>query len=129
MSWRDFGATNASRSCLWCGCTLRPYDAKTETVETEAWRPPASCPSGVYETCGSRKFLPDPERGPMWFRCVKCGEASTGERKRVRTSHAPATRFGSYGDGFFCGLRCAYDFGLAFAKMGRRLAPKVDADV
>ena len=28
---------------------------------------------------------------------------------------------GDYGDGFFCGLRCGFQFGKAFAEFGRRL--------
>lgn len=31
---------------------------------------------------------------------------------------------GSYGDGYFCGLRCGYLFGEQMAKFGRRIAPR-----
>lgn len=30
---------------------------------------------------------------------------------------------GDYGDGFFCGLRCGYDFGVSMAGFGRRVVP------
>lgn len=33
---------------------------------------------------------------------------------------------GGYGDGFFCGLRCAYQFGERMAQLGRRLASVVE---
>jgi hypothetical protein len=33
------------------------------------------------------------------------------------------SKSGDYGDGFFCGLRCAYQFAVAFAGFGRRLNP------
>jgi|SRR6185312_6051449 len=33
-------------------------------------------------------------------------------------------RVGDYGDGYFCGLRCAYDFAVEMADNGRRFEPK-----
>ena len=42
------------------------------------------------------------------------------ETNRRRRYDAP----GPYGDGFFCTLRCAYQFGAALARGGRRLRPK-----
>jgi hypothetical protein len=32
----------------------------------------------------------------------------------------PAEKSGDYEDGFFCGLRCAYQFGVRMAELGRR---------
>jgi hypothetical protein len=31
---------------------------------------------------------------------------------------------GDYEDGYFCGLRCAYQFALRMAQLGRRLIPQ-----
>ena len=33
------------------------------------------------------------------------------------------SKTGDYGDGFFCGLRCAYQFAVAMAENGKRFNP------
>lgn len=35
-----------------------------------------------------------------------------------------AEKLGDYEDGFFCGLRCGYEFGKAMAELGERLKAK-----
>lgn len=73
--------------------------------------------------------------------CLWCGrklrrkmvmaDFNTGYMARVRGEKAetrPAyDKAGDYGDGHFCGLRCAYSFAVALADHGRRLQPKADA--
>ena len=58
----------------------------------------------------------DPD-GANSNRCLYCG------RTLRRTSHAEEARQGDYGDNAFCGLRCGYMFGVAFASFGHRLKP------
>lgn len=82
--WRSFGATNAERTCLWCGQRLRPR--KTWT------KPPADL---------------DLRDHAAW-----------------RRKNETIVGWGDYGEGFFCGLRCAYQYAEALAKGGRRLRPK-----
>lgn len=53
--------------------------------------------------------------------CLFCG-------RKLRAYRFPhhfenPDRRGDYGDNAFCGLRCGYRFGLAFAVLGRRLTP------
>lgn len=58
--------------------------------------------------------------------CLWCGN------KLRKESHSSAAAYGrpddrnlgDYGDGVFCGLRCGYRFGQAFAGFGRRLNSK-----
>lgn len=38
-----------------------------------------------------------------------------------RASLRPASKPGRYYDGFFCGLRCGFQFGVRMAELGRRL--------
>lgn len=65
--------------------------------------------------------------------CLWCGRklrrkkviAEPGEPGAVERSfhfwEKPAEKLGGYQDGFFCGLRCGYEFGLRMAQLGRRL--------
>lgn len=62
-----------------------------------------------------------PQRTNKPGTCLFCG-------KKLRAYRYPdlfpnPNRRGDYGDNAFCGLRCGYRFGLAFAALGRRLAP------
>ena len=68
--------------------------------------------------------------------CLWCGNKLRAQYEwvqgdfeaRVRGEKAPRGAFKGYGDyedGFFCGLRCAYQFARAMAVNGRRLNPKV----
>jgi len=38
-----------------------------------------------------------------------------------KASLRPALKTGRYQDGFFCGLRCGYQFAARLAELGRRL--------
>jgi hypothetical protein len=54
--------------------------------------------------------------------CIWCG-------KKLRwptdfEGHHKYDKAGDYGDGYFCGLRCAYQFAVALADRGRRLTRK-----
>jgi hypothetical protein len=93
---RSFGATNEKDTCLWCGWKLRIF------ILDRGSRNPVST---LYTEATQRQ---DREREQ--------------QRKERVTEHGP--RRGDYGDGFFCGLRCAYEFAVALAQHGRRLQPK-----
>lgn len=45
--------------------------------------------------------------------CLWCGRKLRKERF--------GQRLGDYGDGHFCGLRCAYQFAVRMARLGERL--------
>lgn len=53
--------------------------------------------------------------------CLYCGEKLRAYK--YPDLFANPDRRGDYGDNAFCGLRCGYRFGLAFAMLGRRLDP------
>lgn len=55
--------------------------------------------------------------------CLWCGAKLRGE---LYKKPGPDRRLGDYGDGFVCGLRCGYQLGVMFARLGRRLMPKED---
>jgi hypothetical protein len=53
--------------------------------------------------------------------CKWCGWKL--RRRKYQPEDEPA-QFGDYGDGHFCGLRCAYQFATVLANGGRRLTRK-----
>lgn len=70
--------------------------------------------------CGNRlrvhRKTPSPEAGETWAEFYKRDDdqkKGTGEIEG----------YGDYLDGFFCGLRCSYQFAVRLAKLGRRLSP------
>jgi hypothetical protein len=91
-----FGATNAEGTCLWCGRKLRVFLLDRKARHSV---------SHLYTEASQRQ---DQER----------------ERERIERVAEHGPRRGDYGDGFFCGLRCGYRFGVAFAGNGRRLQPR-----
>jgi hypothetical protein len=93
---RSFGATNAKDTCLWCGWKLRVF------LLDRASRNPIST---LYTEAAQKQ---DRDR----------------EQRRQERVAEQGPRRGDYGDGFFCGLRCAYEFAVALAQHGRRLQPK-----
>lgn len=44
--------------------------------------------------------------------------------KEAKGQRGPLKGYGDYLDGFFCGLRCGYQFGVRLAELDRRLSPK-----
>ena len=63
--------------------------------------------------------------------CLWCGSKLRAYRWRD-SSHAKKDAQGNalrggYNDGFFCGLRCGYEFGVTLAKHGRRVEPAAKA--
>lgn len=56
-------------------------------------------------------------------RCIWCGYKLRRESHHSAAAHNREAALGDYGDGVFCGLRCGYQFGQAFAGFGRRLNP------
>ncbi len=61
-----------------------------------------------------RHFAATAKHDPL--RCEWCG------KKLRRHRYRPGER-GDYGDGFFCGLRCGYLFGVAIRETGTRFSP------
>lgn len=124
MSWMKWGTTNEPGTCLWCGRKLR-WRGETKYEDTD--KKPTQCTrtsyeAGVYdrETCGDRNIA-------MTSDGWKCGKGHYLNPVRRVVAHKKATeKPGDYGDGFFCGLRCAYKFAVVLARSGQRLkvAPK-----
>jgi hypothetical protein len=68
--------------------------------------------------------------------CLWCGRKLRYKTKQdwtVRdfkpTRSYKAEKAGDYEDGFFCGLRCAYRFGVRMAEFGRRIKPRGGGEV
>jgi len=96
--WRDFDASNDPNTCIWCGKKLR-FKVLHSHYETSVVPVPED----------------DPNYDPIDFTTRKIYKNVVDER---------ATTGGDYQDGFFCGLRCAYQFGVRMAQLGRRLQGK-----
>lgn len=92
--WHPFGYEGKPGSCLWCGRVLRHKTYQLEPDEDIAGWP-------GFELTGKTKTGP-------W-----------GTPLRIIRALKP----GGYSDGFFCGLRCAYKFGVRMAELGYRLRP------
>ena len=52
--------------------------------------------------------------------CLWCGQ-------KLRKHYDFFEKLGPYNDGYFCSLRCGYQFGEKMARWGERFAPK-DSD-
>ena len=77
---------------------------------------PRKCPK-----CGETERF---RLGPQdWFECGRCGATIYPWRERIVSRTPRHAKPGDYGDGYFCGLRCAYQFAVVLAEHGRRLAP------
>ena len=94
--WRPFGATNAPDTCLWCGNKLRHKVTESHYEEI-------------------RVEVPEELR---WDPAV------THRKQSKSVADKRAEKGGDYQDGFFCGLRCGYQFGERLAQLGRRLNPR-----
>lgn len=75
----------------------------TNKPETCLW-----CGKGLRWATVSARSMPQTEH----FDRAKRGDKALRERRY----NAP----GDYGDGYFCGLRCAYQFGVLAAQSGKR---------
>jgi len=111
--FRTFAATNAPGTCKWCGRKLRQKH-RTRKEPTGKYRPPPSC----HFCDANADWTAASEEG--WFVCGGCDNASCGRQvykivERKKAYDKP----GDYGDGHFCGLRCGYDFAVAFANAGK----------
>lgn len=101
--WRSFGASNKKDTCLWCGKKLRHLP---KIVENPAYAPAAAdrAKSGDLSV-ETLIALPKPY--------LKIGVVEKG---------------GAYEDGFFCGLRCGFEFAVTAAtnnfRLQRRQGPK-----
>lgn len=105
--------TGKPGDCKWCGRKLR-RKCHTEKERTGALRPPPD-----NQCCGAGYTGPNDEG---WYTCGECGQDHHGryvERVVSRQPVWPAA--GDYGDGHFCGLRCAYEFAVVLANAGRRI--------
>ncbi len=118
--WQRLGPTNEEGTCLWCGRKLRREHA-TKMESTEERLTPKEC----FE-CGGKEWK-SPSVPDEGFECRGCDCEQFGRRKYKVKSRKPIyDKPGSYGDGYFCGLRCGFQFGVAFAGSGRRLEKKED---
>ena len=117
MTWQKFAATNAPGTCKWCGRALRQkYFTKYERVDGE------NQPSECYGCHGTKFEIVD--HSPPW-KCLSCATHSHGSSKRkVVKREKTHERPGDYGDGHFCGLRCAYSFAVCLADHGSILNKK-----
>jgi hypothetical protein len=115
--FHPFNATGAPGSCFWCGRRLRQrHLIERETTNTR--RAPSRCYS--CSTVGPRARFVPAEGG--YYQCAACGTEQHGERvRRVVSRQKAYDHPGDYGDGFFCGLRCAYQFAVRAAQTGTRL--------
>lgn len=82
-------------NCKWCGRKLRPK-----------WR--TEMPPTVYN----------------WHEPTQHQEGHQSLSGIIRRVKVGAPLFGDYADGYFCGLRCGYDFGKWHADHGNFLIPK-----
>src|SRR5258708_2541225 len=90
-SWHPFGYEGKPDTCLWCGRKLRRRTWQIDEHE--------AVPHGYHLT------------GKMVTHKI------WGKVRRTVAADKP----GDYGDGHFCGLRCAYEFAVRLADLGRRL--------
>lgn len=90
----DYGPTNEPDTCLWCGAKLRTNYTMGERIE------------------GPRKLVKGREGYNSYY------------VPTFRYINKKKTGKGVYDTGFFCTLFCGMQFGIAFARMGRRLQPK-----
>jgi hypothetical protein len=95
MAWHEFNASNQEGTCLWCGRRLRTYMLDRQPQDAKA------------------------ARHDQLFNTTEGGRKLIAQIDAVRQRDNP--RKGDYGDGFFCGLRCAYQFAVRFAQLKRRL--------
>lgn len=98
--WRPFGASNQPNTCIWCGRKLRFKVLKSHYNMTVVPLDPNDL---AYEE-----------------------HSHTTRKSYKNVVDERATVGGDYQDGFFCGLRCAYQFGVRMAQLGRRLQEKND---
>ncbi len=109
MSWRAFSATNEPDTCLWCGLKLRkPNNVKSE----REYFTPTHC-----QECKSKNVQADGK----YFFCGDCQRDVACYRQKITEKTARYDKPGGYGDGFFCGLRCGYQWAVRFAELGKRL--------
>ena len=95
---QSFNASNTPDTCLWCGRKL-PHKYSDKWLQRERKR------LGVDST---------------YTEVGKAQELATG----ISLNKMYANKGGNYGDGFFCGLSCGYEFAVVLAEGGRRLKPK-----
>ena len=115
----SFGATGKPETCLWCGRKLRRlYNTKKERVPYAPKK--STC-------CGAEFYVDERDSGlGSGRRCKTCGCLDFGFRYKVVEKTPVYEKSGGYGDGYFCGLRCGFQFGRRFAELGRRLQGKGD---
>jgi len=111
--FRRFNASNKDHTCIWCGRQLRRQPKTAlQTVEKTITHYPHKIRNnfGYDETDLTR-----PE------------EKISRTQELVPVVPSQFT-YGDYEDGFFCGLRCGYDFAKAAANNGYRLKPILDQE-
>lgn len=125
MRWRRANPTGEAGTSVWCGRKLR-RKYRTTWSNASDWNAPTRCSgcSGLYDHVDGEWEIEDSETGA--FRCRRCGTAGQhGSGKRRVASREPVhDGAGEYGDGFFCGLRCACQFAVVLARAGHRVEVK-----
>jgi hypothetical protein len=102
--WRGFNASNEPDTCIWCGKKLRFKVLHSHNETTQVPLDPNN---------ESDQYLIE--------------EGQTTKKKYTTVVDERATVGGDYQDGFFCGLRCGYQFGVRMGELGRRLQEKTSA--
>ena len=114
-AFQPFGATNYADTCKWCGRPLRhKYETVWRYLEAQKCKRCGSTDLKQHSTNRTTKF-------DRHYICNACDAYGTGPREvveRVQKSAKP----GGYHDGHFCGLGCGYQFAVALANSGRKLA-------
>lgn len=90
----DFNPSNEEGTCLWCGDKLKPVYTMGDRIE------------------GPRRLV----KGRDGY------DSYTAPTYRYINKRLLG--YGWERNGYFCTLRCGEAFGVAYAKMGRRLLPK-----
>jgi len=99
--WREFNASNEPDTCLWCG---RKLSYLTKHSHYEVTNVPL-----------------DPK---IENEAYLLEEGQTTRKQYKNVVDERWAKSGGYHDGFFCGLRCAYQFAVRLAELGRRLNAK-----
>lgn len=128
MSWHKFGASNQPGTCLWCGRKLRQKYHSTVRSEKqpEPTEPCGHGQRGFTPKCDSTTYHHEysGKTGRANWKCEHDHDHGPVEKRIVTERKKAYDKPGDYGDGHFCGIRCAYQYGVVLADEGRRLTKK-----
>lgn len=116
---KPYAYRGAFCTCRWCGVRL---SGKSEArwSRTEAlFPPPGDCPGCTTgpnddHVAGDWELVQGSERGgPAKYRCRRCENIAFGVRTKRIAQHRQMTKvIGHFGNGFFCSLRCGFDWAV-----------------